>query len=141
MSHYSQFKMDENKENDGVKILFSEAENEDGTIPAFFISRMGKTNKRYSKALDIATRPYRRQLELGTLASDVAESVFMSVFADTVLMGWENVRDAKAKDIVFNAQNAIKLFHDLPDVYERLQEESKIVSNFRSAELESEAKN
>jgi len=141
MSLYSQFKMDEKKEIDGVKILFSEAENEDGTIPAFFISRMGKTNKRYSKALDIATRPYRRQLELGTLASDVAESVFMSVFADTVLMGWENVRDAKAKDIVFNAQNSIKLFHDLPDVYERLQEESKIVSNFRSSEMESEAKN
>jgi len=141
MSLYSQFKMDEKKEIEGVKILFSEAENDDGTIPAFFISRMGKTNKRYSKALDIATRPYRRQLELGTLASDVAESVFMSVFADTVLMGWENVRDAKGKDIVFNAQNSIKLFHDLPDVYERLQEESKIVSNFRSSEMESEAKN
>lgn len=138
---HKQFKTNVSKENDGVEIEFSEAENDDGSVPTFVISRMGKTNKAYSKALEQATRPYRRQAELGTLKNDVAESLFIGVFVDTILRGWYNVQDAEGKDIPFTKQNAIGLLTELPDVYERLQQEAKLSSNFRDTALEAEAKN
>ena len=141
MSLYKQFATNSEKEMEGVEVQMTEAENEDGSIPTFVVSRMGKSNKRYSKALEAATRPYRRQIELGTMNNDKAEEIFMGVFVDTVLKGWKNVRDENGAELPFNKQSATKLFKDLPEVYERLQEEAKLSANFRDAALEEEVKN
>lgn len=141
MSLYKQFATNTDKEIEGIEVQMTEAENEDGSIPTFVVSRMGKSNKRYSKALEAATRPYRRQIELGTMNNDKAEEIFMGVFVDTVLKGWKNVRDENGAELPFNKQSATKLFKDLPEVYERLQEEAKLSANFREASLEEEAKN
>ena len=141
MSLYKQFATNSEKETEGVKIEFHEATNDDGSIPTFVVSRMGKSNKRYSKALEAATRPYRRQIELGTMNNDKAEEIFLGVFVDTVLKGWKNVRDEDGKPLEFTKAAAVKLFTDLPEVYERLQEEAKLSANFRDAALEEEVKN
>ena len=141
MSLYKQFATNTDKEIGGIEVQMTEAENEDGSIPTFVVSRMGKSNKRYSKALEAATRPYRRQIELGTMNNDKAEEIFMGVFVDTVLKGWKNVRDENGAELPFNKQSATKLFKDLPEVYERLQEEAKLSANFRDAALEEEVKN
>lgn len=141
MSLYKQFKTNAEKEAEGVEIEFNEATNDDGSVPTFTISRMGKSNKRYTKALEAATRPYRRQIELGTMKNEVAEEIFLNVFVDTVLKGWKNVRDENGAELPFGKQTAVKLFQDLPEVYERLQEEAKQSANFRDLALEEEAKN
>ena len=141
MSLYKQFATNTDKEIEGIEVQMTEAENEDGSIPTFVVSRMGKSNKRYSKALEAATRPYRRQIELGTMSNDKAEEIFMGVFVDTVLKGWKNVRDENGAELPFNKQSATKLFKDLPEVYERLQEEAKLSANFRDVALEDEVKN
>lgn len=138
---FKQFKTNSAKEVEGVEIEFPEAQNDDGTVPTFIISRMGKSNKAYSKALDAATRPYRRQVELGTLKNEVAEGLFMGVFVDTVLRGWKNVQGEDGKELAYSKDAAISLLTELPDVYERLQEEAKLASNFRDSALEAEAKN
>lgn len=138
---HKQFKTNSAKETEGVKIEFPEAQNDDGTIPTFIISRMGKSNKAYSKALEAATRPYRRQVELGTMKNDVAEKLFLNVFVDTILRGWENVQDESGEAIPYSKDSAIALLEELGDVYDRLQEEAKISSNFRDSALEDEAKN
>ena len=141
MSLYKQFATNTEKEIEGIEVQMTEAENDDGSIPTFVVSRMGKSNKRYSKALEAATRPYRRQIELGTMNNDKAEEIFLGVFVDTVLKGWKNVRDESGADMPFTKQTATKLFKDLPEVYERLQEEAKLSANFREASLEEEVKN
>ena len=141
MSLYKQFATNTEKEIEGIEVQMTEAENDDGSIPTFVVSRMGKSNKRYSKALEAATRPYRRQIELGTMNNDKAEEIFLGVFVDTVLKGWKNVRDESGADMPFTKQTATKLFKDLPEVYERLQEEAKLSANFRETSLEEEAKN
>lgn len=141
MSLYKQFATNTEKEIEGIEVQMTEAENDDGSVPTFVVSRMGKSNKRYSKALEAATRPYRRQIELGTMNNDKAEEIFLGVFVDTVLKGWKNVRDENGAEMPFSKQTATKLFKDLPEVYERLQEEAKLSANFREASLEEEAKN
>lgn len=138
---FKQFKTNSVMEIEGARIEFPEAENDDGTIPTFILARTGKSNKAYSKALEAATRPYRRQIELGTLKNDVAENLFVKVFINNILKGWENVQDEDGKAIPFSKAAAEKLFDEMPDVYERLQFESKESANFRDAALEEEAKN
>jgi hypothetical protein len=141
MGLHSQFKTNSVKETEGVEIEFPEAQNDDGSVPVFVISRMGRSNKAYSKALEAATRPYRRQVELGTMKNEVAESLFMDVFVNNVLKGWKNVQDEDGEEIEFNKDNAVKLLSELPDVYDRLQEEAKLSANFRDSALESESGN
>lgn len=141
MSLYKQYETNSNKETTGVEIEFPEAADEQGNIPAFAICRMGGANKSYAKALEAATRPYRRQIQLGTMKNEVAEKLFMEVFVDTVLKGWKNVKDRNGNLIEFSRESALILFNDLPEVYQRLQEEAQLVANFRNEGLEEEAKN
>lgn len=138
---HKQFKTNSTKEIEGVEIEFPEAENEDKSIPTFILSRMGASNKAYSKALDASTRPYRRQVQLGTLKNELAEELFKEVFVSTVLKGWKNIQKEDGTPLEFNKTNAIALMNELPDVYERLQAEAKEASNFRDFALEAEAKN
>lgn len=145
MSLHDQFKTNSDKELNGVPVQF--APNKDKTVPTFILSRMGKMNKGYTKALEKATRPYRRQIELKTMDPDVAEAVFMIVFIQTILRGWENVQLPKLSSpkemevLEFNEENAKRLLIELPDLYEDLQAESVNVSNFHDDVLEDEAKN
>lgn len=146
MSLKDQFATNAAKEAEGVQVQYGA--NDDGSIPSFTLSRMAKSNKKYSKALEAATRPYRRQIELGTMNNDVAERLFMGVFVDTVLKSWDNI---KLSDVTGNEsdngfapltkENAISLFNNLPEMYEDLQEKAKSASLFREEVIEEEAKN
>lgn len=138
---FKQYKTDKNAETKGVKITFEEAANDDGTIPAFFISRMGGSNRQYQAALEAKVRPYKRHMELGILKNEVAESLFLEVFCDTILTGWENVLDENNAGIPYSKPAALDLMKALPDVYSRLQEEAKLASNFREFQQEAQAKN
>lgn len=138
---HKRFKTDNVKETEGVRIEFPEAQNDDGTIPVFILSRMGKANKAYQKAIEAATRPHRRQIQLETLNNDVAEELFLNVFVDVILKGWENIQNDENQNVPFSKSSAVALMKELPDVYERLQEEAKESTNFRDNALENEGKN
>lgn len=139
MSLYNQFATNKEAEVEGVEVQYGA--NADGSIPSFRISRMSKVNKKYTKALERATRPHRRAIELETMNNDLAERLFMGVFVDTVLLGWNNVQDRDGNNIAFNRENALKLFEDLPELYDDLQEKAKKASLFREESLEGEAGN
>ncbi len=139
MSLYSQFATDKQAEVDGVWVEYGA--NEDGSIPSFKISRMSKANKKYTKALEKATRPHRRAIELETMNNDLAERLFMEVFIDTVLLDWKNIRGRDGDELAFNKDAAMKLFVELPELYDDLQEKAKKASLFREETLEGESGN
>lgn len=146
MSLREQFGTDENKELNGVEVTYGK--NDDGTIPTFVVSRMGKANKPYMKALELALRPYRRQIELKQIDNDTAGEVLETVFIKHVLKNWSNVKLAdvtgSAKDegdAPFNLANAKMLFGALPDLFDELNSQANDAANFRDAQLEADAKN
>lgn len=139
MSLFDQFETNAEKEAEGVEVVY--APNKDGTIPTFTLSRMGKSNKRYSKMLDKASKPYARQLQLGTLDEATAENLFMGVFVKTVLKGWKNVRGRDGKDLPFSVENALMVLKALPDLYEDLQDKARSAALFREETNEDDAGN
>lgn len=138
-SLYKTYKTDAEKEIKGVEITFEP--NEDGTVPTFIISRIAESNKEYTKALDAATKPYRRQMQLGTLPKAKDKAIFLDVFVSTIVLGWSNVQGEDGQNIPFNKANAIKLFTDLPDLLTELQVQASDAALFRVTALEDEAKN
>jgi len=139
MSLFDQFETDNTKETEGVEVVY--APNKDGTVPTFTLSRMGKSNKKYSKLLDKSSKPYARQLQLGTLAEETAETLFMTVFAKTVLKGWANVRGKDGKDLAFTVENVIMVMKALPDLYDDLQDKARSAALFREETNEEDAGN
>lgn len=139
MSLYKNFGTNKEAESKGVSIEFGV--NDDKSVIAFIVSRSGKSNKKYAKALEAATKPYRRQIQLGTMDDELANKIYMEVFISTVLKGWENVQDEKGKSMAFTKDNAVKLFTDLPELYEELQLKAADFTTFRDESREDDAKN
>ena len=138
MSLHTQFATNETKEIEGVMVQYGA--NKDGTIPTFKLSRMGRSNKKYTKALDAATKPFRRQLDLGTMDAATSERIFMEVFVITVLTCWYDVQ-VKDLTVNYNKENAMNLMKELPELYDDLQEKAKSAALFRDEAVEEEAKN
>lgn len=146
MSLSKQFKTDEKAEQNGVPVEFSA--NADGTIPTFIVGRANRTNKKYMQALERITKPHRRALEMKTLPKEKGEEIWMQVFIQGNLFGWQNVLlsdvtgDEKAEGFApFTNENAVALFKRLPDLYDDLASRSGEAANFRLAALEDEAGN
>lgn len=139
MSLYKNYATDKRAEIEGKRIVFGT--NDDGTEIAFILRRMSRSNPEYTKALNKATQPIQREIELETLDNARADAIFLDVFVDTILIGWENVRDADGNELAFNRENARKLLTDLPDLYDSLQDTAKKATHFREAARERAAKN
>ena len=141
------FKTDSALEQKGTPITFPE--NDDGTVPTFYIARMHETNVKYKKALEVATRPYRRELQLGTMPDNKAKDISMAVFAETILTGWENIPvedlgmtpTTENEKAAFTKENVKLLMDNLPDLYSELQSQARNMANFLAAQREDETKN
>lgn len=139
MNLYNLFKTDENLETDGIWIEYGETV--DGQPIRIRIARAGGKNKAFTKALEKATRPHRKAIQTGSLDNATADKLYREVFVDTVVLGWENVTDAAGNPLEFNRENALKLFIDLPDLFQDLREQAANAALFREELLEEDLGN
>lgn len=146
------FKTDSQAEQKGVPLTFPA--NDDGTIPTFYIARMHRSNPKYQRALESATKPYKRELQLGTLPDEKAQQLTRSIFIKALLTGWENIpmsdvtgeavdtlEDGSTVYAPFTEANAEALFANLPELYSDLNVFAQNRQNFIEVEREADAKN
>ena len=139
MSLYKQFATDKNVERDGVVLSYGKnSKNKDINIR---IARAGGANIRYTKLLEAAIKPYRRQLQNEIMDNGVAEDIARRVYAQSVVLGWEGVEDENGNDMEFTVENCMKLFKDLPDLWADIQSQATRAALFRQDILEADAKN
>lgn len=139
MGLYSAYKTDVNKEVNGVEVQLPA--NDDGTTPVILVSRLGGANKQYARAIEHAQKPYRRQIQLGTMDKELHEKLVLEVFASHIIKGWSNVQDETNTVIPYTTANAVKLLTDLPALYDELFNQSNSIESFRSETMEADAKN
>lgn len=139
MGLYSNYKTDENLETSGV--ILSYGENSKGKKIAIKVARAGGSNKAFQRVMAAKTRPYRRQIDQGTLSNETLEGLLREVYADTVILGWENVEDENEKELEFNRENVIKVFKDLPDLFTDVRAGASEAAAFRADILDAVVKN
>jgi hypothetical protein len=132
-SPYAIFGTSRTLETDGVWLDFGDFK--------FKIARAGGANRHYQRVLDEKLSAVRPQVQTGTLPEEVDLKLSAEVFAETVLLGWENVTDRAGKIIPFTKENAVALLLDLPDLHSYLRREANNFARFRDAEQRSTAKN
>jgi hypothetical protein len=139
MSLFAQFKTNEDLEKKGV--LLDYGKTADGKDICIRVARAGGSNKAFDKRMESLTKPIRRQLQNETVDPAVLDTILRKVWAETVVLGWENVQGEDGKDIPFTVDNCVKLFTDLPELFADVQEQTRKSSLFRQANLELEGKN
>lgn len=139
MSLYSQFKTDNTLERNGIVLEYGE--NAEGKPISIRIARAGGANSHYTKLIEARVKPYRRQIQNETIERTMVEKLLREVYAEAVVLGWENVTDAQGNDLPFTVQNCVKLFEDLPDLFQDIQDQSHRAALFREDILEQDAKN
>lgn len=130
---YSVFLTDKALEKEGIVLDYGDFK--------IKVARAGGANAAFQKALTAKVRPYKRQLDAGTIPDDVAEKLFLDVYAEAVVLGWEGVTDENGKPLPYSKENAVKLFSDLPDLFRDVQNQAAAISNFRAEVTEDTIKN
>lgn len=147
MSLYKQYATDQNLEKIGILLSYGPdmlgTPNAEGVYPEICIriARAGGSNTEYQKQLDHAVKPVRRQIQQELLGLDKIKALTQKVYARCVVLGWENVRDADGNLLDFNEDNVLKVFQDLPDLWEDVQEQATRAALFRKSIQEDDAGN
>ncbi len=136
---YKRYKNDENVEKTGVRLELGP--NSKGLMMAMQVARAGGTNTSHTKAAERHLKPYRRQLQSETMERKLLERKMMEIFVDGCLLGWENIEDENEQPLTFTRDNAIKLFTDLPDLYDEVVKHAGDATLFRQVVEEADAKN
>ena len=136
---YKQYRTDSNLETSGIFLNYGP--NSHGDPMRIRIARAGGANKAFSKALERITRPHRRAIQTGTLSNDLADSLMKEAFAETVVLGWENIEGPEGEILDFTKENVIRVLDDLPDLYADLREQANNVALFREAILDDDLGN
>lgn len=148
MSLRKTFKTDKTAEVEGVEIEVGVNEFNNNPI-TIRLARMSRSNKRYTKRLELVTRPHQSAIQNESLDNELAAKMMREVFVDTVLLGWGNVPkfdltgiDAdKDKELEFTRDNALALFTELPDLYDDWEDRAKKSASFREKTMEDAAGN
>ncbi len=139
MSLYNQFKTNSDYEKDGIWLEYSV--DEKGKSTRIKIARAGGTNIKYAKILETKFKPYRRALQTETLDNATADKLLREVFAESIVLDWENVTDENGKKLAFSKENVIKVLEDLPELWADIREQANKMVLFRQEAQEIAAKN
>jgi len=142
MSLYRKYQVDSVLEKNGAPMVPEDAEkNGDGTWPTFFVARAGGENSRFSEAWNEVWKPFRDQQAAGTVPKETVRENTIKVFIHGCLRGWENVYDEGGKLLEYNEANALKLFGDLPELLNELQDRAARRDAFLKFQTKVAAKN
>lgn len=147
MSLYDKFKTDRSLEKTGIELDYGPnkklPEDAEGNHPTIIIriARAGGANEQYLKRIEAKAKPHRRQIQHETVDRELIASLIKEVYAETVVLGWENVTDENGVVMEFNKTNCIKLFNDLPDLYADITEQAQSAALFLASVRETDAKN
>ena len=129
MNLYKFFKTDKSKESgEGIALTYGDSK--------IVIHRAGGSNAKYKKLHNANLREYGRDIELGVLDEAKDTLLMAGLYADTVIIGWENVKDEDGKALPFNRENVVKILTDLPELFLDIRRAATDVALFKQKELE-----
>jgi hypothetical protein len=126
------FATNKKTEEEGVELEIKpkdQPEDKEGVV--FKIRRFSPLNPRVQAAMAAHHKPYARQLEMGLLSPSKSLELNILIFLDISLVGWRNILDESGKEIPYSRENALKLFKDLPDLFEFVHKYAMDADNFK----------
>lgn len=135
------FETDKKAETEGVWMDYGPSSRGEDFPTRIKIARSGGENKEFQKALELATKPFRKALQTGSMSNERAEQLFRKVFVEKVVLDWENVETKDGEFLPFTPENVERILTELPDLYLDLKEMSGNLAIFRAEVREADLGN
>jgi len=127
---YSLYETDNNLETKGIGLRFGEA--------VFFVKRAGGANTDFDRVYEEKTRNMTSRLQLAALSEEQSSRILAEVYAESVVIGWENVTDRDGNPLEYTKDNFIRLMTDLPTLWKAIRTEAANHEHFRRAQARQE---
>lgn len=124
MNLYAAFKTDTKTENlEGVVLNYGDGQK-------IRILRAGGSNQKFYEAI---RRHSSASGELVRVSPDNADAVLSlaKVYADSIVVGWEGIKDSSGADMSYSKENVIKLLTDLPELFSDIRDAANNAAFFR----------
>ena len=135
---YSRYGSEPSIEEKGVVIDY---ELEGGGHFSIKIKRAGARNAEWKKTYNAIMKPQAEAIEAGKLSEAENKVLLAEVWAKSVVMGWDNIKDSDGNEVPFTVQNCFELFSLYPDLLNDVIADSHLRSNFQDEEMLATAKN
>jgi hypothetical protein len=96
----------------------------------FLIARAGGSNNTYKRELSKALRPHRRMIDQGRMDPDESDRILRRVYAKTILLDWEGIKDEKGKAIPYSPQAGEDFFAAIPELFSELVDRATEAQTF-----------
>jgi len=148
---YQMFEMDKDLEREGISVNY-------GSVK-FQIARAGGRNKAFKDTFSAKAKKNRTQIDNETMSDDMADRIMAESYAEAVVLGWwsrkedaagdaildkkgeeqwvDTIETKEGKNVKFSVAECVKLFLDLPDLFQSLQSYAIKAGNYRK-ELDEE---
>jgi hypothetical protein len=139
MSLRKKFKTDAKSETEGIWLDYGDGQQ-------IKVARAGRTNKAFQAAGQKFLRKYRQQFKHGIIPQEVQEKIAYESYAKCIVLDWKGVRaedigDKGRKEVPFSFENCVKLFKNLPDLFDDVQAQAQDQKLFLEEVREEDSKN
>lgn len=142
---YKMFEMDKDLEREGISVNY-------GSVK-FQIARAGGRNKAFKDTFSAKAKKHRTQIDAETMSDDMADRIMAESYAEAVVLGWwsrkedehgdpilnakgeekwvDTIENKEGKNVKYSKEECVKLFLDLPDLFQSLQSYAIKAGNYR----------
>lgn len=142
---YQMFEMDVDLEREGISVNY-------GSVK-FQIARAGGRNKAFKDLFQAKAKKHRTQIDNETMSDNMADRIMAESYAEAVVLGWwtrkendagdpvldkkgdeqwvDTIENKQGKNVKYSVEECVKLFLDLPDLFQSLQSYAIKAGNYR----------
>lgn len=123
---------DDSRENNGAPVQYQGV--------TFHLRRFGCDA--HNKFIENARKPYLPIIKAGgQIPDDVAERIAIDSMVEAIVVDWEGTITYKGEELSYSKENCRRLLNEVKQVRLDLAQESTKLSNFKSQQLDNDAKN
>lgn len=105
------------------------------------IHRAGGKNTKYLRLAAAKQKRVERSIRTGNINPDALTLALAEIYADSVIIGWEDVLDDDGKPLAFTRANVIDLLTAAPDLFDDIRAQAEEAATFRDEDTKDAAKN
>jgi len=114
------------------------------------VARAGGSNEAFKRVFSQKTKPYRYELQKGTMDDDVSTDIMVETYAETIVLGWEQKIDGEWQPYIlgpddekleFTKENFCKVMKDLPELFKEVVQFANATEAFLAQEEEDDMGN
>lgn len=102
----------------------------------FKVLRAGGSNRKFSRAFQQAIKPYRRQLDKGSLDPETSDGLMREMYAKHIVVDWRGINDVDGNPVPCTPENVDAFFKAFPELFSDVVSYATEMATFSQENLE-----